>query len=231
MLIGTLIYLGLEVAFIGALDSNNLLGGWANPIGEGDFGPYATIATTLGLGRLAVILYIDAFISPAGTGLIYVGTSARLSYALGHAGFIPKGVSKISARGVPWTSVILAFVVGPDLLPAVPELAGPRRARHLGHGDHVRVRADHPGRAAQRRPGPAAALPAARATLLSVLAFIAANLIIYWTGWSTVWKLLVGVLAGYMIFGLSCAFKHPMEKPPLDPARSAGCCRGSPGSR
>ena len=59
-----------------------------------------------------MILYIDAFISPAGTGLIYVGTSARLSYALGHAGFVPKGVSKISSRGVPWTSVILAFVVG-----------------------------------------------------------------------------------------------------------------------
>jgi len=112
VLIGTLIYLGLEVAFIGALDANNLTGGWANPIGEGDFGPYATIATTLGLGWLAVVLYIDAFISPAGTGLIYVGTSARLSYALGHAGFIPKGVSKISSRGVPWTSVILAFVVG-----------------------------------------------------------------------------------------------------------------------
>ena len=51
---------------------------------------------------------------------------------------------------------------GPDLLPAVPELAGPRRARHVGHGDHVRVRADHAGRAAQGRPGPAAALPAAR---------------------------------------------------------------------
>ena len=59
-----------------------------------------------------MILYIDAFISPAGTGLIYVGTSARLSYALGHAGFVPKGISKISARGVPWTSVLLAFVVG-----------------------------------------------------------------------------------------------------------------------
>jgi amino acid transporter len=77
VLVGTLIYLGLEVAFIGALDANNLTGGWANPIGEGDFGPYATIATTLGLGWLAVVLYIDAFISPAGTGLIYVGTSAR----------------------------------------------------------------------------------------------------------------------------------------------------------
>jgi amino acid transporter len=31
VLIGTLIYLLLEVAFIGALDPSNLAGGWANP--------------------------------------------------------------------------------------------------------------------------------------------------------------------------------------------------------
>jgi amino acid transporter len=59
-----------------------------------------------------VILYIDGFVSPAGAGLIYLGASARLSYALGHAGYVPKGVSRISSRGVPYTSIILAFVVG-----------------------------------------------------------------------------------------------------------------------
>ena len=34
-------------------------------------------------GWLAKMLLVDAIISPAGTGVIYVGTSARLSYALG----------------------------------------------------------------------------------------------------------------------------------------------------
>ena len=48
------------------------------------------------------------------------------------------------------------------------------------------------------------------------LAFVAANLIIYWTGWDVDWKLLVGVLVGYVIFALSYMFKRPMEKPPLD---------------
>jgi len=63
VLIGTLIYLLLEVAFIGALDPANLAGGWANPVGEGDFGPYATIATTLTLvatGVLPVLFSSDA---------------------------------------------------------------------------------------------------------------------------------------------------------------------------
>ena len=216
VLIGTLIYLALEVAFIGALDSNNLTGGWANPIGEGDFGPYATIATSLGLGWLAVILYIDAFISPAGTGLIYVGTSARLSYALGHAGFVPKGVSKISSRGVPWTSVILAFVVGLICFLPFPSWQGlvglVTSATVIMYGfapiTLVALRKSDPDRTRPYR------LPAA--TPISVLAFIAANLIIYWTGWDVDWKLLVGLLVGYVIFAFSYVFKHPMEKPPLD---------------
>ncbi len=217
VLIGTLIYLALEVAFIGALDPANLTGGWANPIGEGDFGPYATIATTLGLGWLAVILYIDAFISPAGTGLIYVGTSARLSYALGHAGFIPKGISKISARGVPWTSVILAFVVGLICFLPFPSWQGlvglVTSATVIMYGfapiTLVALRKADPDRERPYR------LPAA--TPISILAFIAANLIIYWTGWSVDWKLLVGILVGYVIFAISWAVKRPVEKPPLDP--------------
>ncbi|HET7658993.1 MAG TPA: APC family permease, partial [Oryzihumus sp.] len=112
MVIGTIIYLMLEVAFIGAINPGNLAHGWANPIGKGDFGPYATLATGVGAGWLAALLYIDAVISPAGTGLLYLGTSARLSYALGHNRHLPRGLAKVSLRGVPLTSIILAFIVG-----------------------------------------------------------------------------------------------------------------------
>lgn len=217
VLIGTLIYLALEVAFIGALDPKNLANGWANPIGEGDFGPYATIATSLGLGWLAVILYIDAFVSPAGTGLIYVGTSARLSYALGNAGFVPKGISKISSRGVPWTSVLLAFVVGLIAFlpfPSWQSLVGlVTSATVIMYGfapiTLVALRRSDPDRPRPYR------LPFG--TPMSVLAFIAANEIIYWTGWDTNWKLIVAVLIGFVIFGISYAVKRPVEKPPLDP--------------
>ncbi len=216
VIIGTLIYLGLEIAFIGALNPANLLGGWANPVGEGDFGPYATLATGLGLGWLAVILYIDAFISPAGTGLIYVGTSARLSYALGHAGYVPKSISKISSRGVPWTSVLLAFIVG--LISFLPfpswqSLVGlVTSATVIMYGfapvTLMALRKSDPD-----RPRPYL-LPAP--TIIAPLAFIAANEIIYWTGWDTNWKLMVAVLAGYVIFAISYAVKKPVEKPPLD---------------
>jgi amino acid transporter len=43
-------------------------------------------------------------------------------------------------------------------------------------------------------------LPAA--PILARLAFIAANEIVYWTSWATVQKLMLAILAGYLIFGI-----------------------------
>lgn len=214
---GTVLYLALEIAFIGALNPANLAHGWAHPVGKGDFGPYATLATGLGLGWLAVILYLDAFISPAGTGLIYVGTAARLSYALGHAGYIPKGVSRISSHGVPYTSILLAFVVGLICFlpfPSWQSLVGLITSATVIMYAFAPItllvlRKTDPDRARPYR------LPVA--SVLAPLAFVAANEIIYWTSWTTVYKLMLAVLAGYLIFGIAYGLGHPMERPPLDP--------------
>ena len=125
MIIGTVIYLLLEVAFIGALDPANLVHGWANPIsGVSSFGPYATLATSAGLGWLSTILIIDSVVSPAGTGLVYMGTSSRLSYGLGRNGYYPRGISRISTRGVPIVSIIICFIIGVLAFLPFPSWAG-----------------------------------------------------------------------------------------------------------
>jgi len=216
VIVGTLIYLALEVAFIGALNPADLVGGWQNPVGKGDFGPYATLATSLGLGWLAVILYVDAFISPAGTGLVYVGTSARLSYALGHAGYVPKGIARISTRGVPWTSVLLAFVVGLICFlpfPSWQSLVGIVTSATVIMYGFAPVTLIALRRVDPDRPRPYK-LPAAG--VLAPLAFVAANEIIYWASWTAVSKLLLAILVGFVIFGLSYAFRKPLERPPFD---------------
>ena len=58
---------------------------WTQPLGRdpSDYGAWYTLALAVGAGWLAKILLIDAVISPAGTGIVYLGTTARLSYALG----------------------------------------------------------------------------------------------------------------------------------------------------
>ena len=63
------------------------------------YGPFAGRATAFGLSWLATLLYIDAIISPGGTGLLYVGTSSRVSFALARNRYIHAG-SVSSARAV-----------------------------------------------------------------------------------------------------------------------------------
>ena len=58
------------------------------------------------------MLLIDAVISPAGTGIVYVGTTARLSYALGEEREMPSALAPTNKKGVPVVSILVAAVVG-----------------------------------------------------------------------------------------------------------------------
>jgi amino acid transporter len=202
MLIGTAIYLLLEVAFVGSLDPANLIHGWADPIkGVGSFGPYATLASKAGLGWLSTLLIIDAVVSPAGTGLIYLGTSSRLSYGLGQNGYFPKIISKVSRRGVPLVSIVICFVVGMLTFLPFPSWAG---LVGLVTSATVLMYAMAPvSLAGLRRMDPDRPrlyrLPAAG--VLCPLAFILADCIVYFAGWSNVFWLYMFIVVGFLIFG------------------------------
>ena len=218
MIVGTLLYLALEIAFIGGLNPSNLTSAksWAHPLGNlSDFGPYATLATTAGAAWLATLLYIDAFISPAGTGLLYVGTSSRLSYALGRERTAPKALAYVSRRGVPLYSILLAFVIGELCFlpfPSWQSLVGlvtsataimyafaPVSLTALRRNDVERERP-------YRLPAPA---------VMSPVAFIAANLIIYWSGYEATWKLLIAMAVGSLLFGVT-RLTPSSNRPPVD---------------
>jgi amino acid transporter len=201
MLIGSAIYLLLEVAFIGALSPANLVHGWAKPIrGIGAFGPYATLATNAGIGWLATLLIIDAVISPAGTGLIYMGTSSRLCYGLGRNGYFPNAISKVSRRGVPLTSIVICFVVGMATFLPFPSWDG---LVALVTSATVIMYAMAPlSLAGLRRadPGRPRRYQLAGAKVLCPLAFICANCIVYFAGFSTLFWLYVIIALGFVIF-------------------------------
>jgi amino acid transporter len=203
MLIGTAIYLLLEIAFVGALDPANLAHGWAQPIrGTGAFGPYATLAANAGIGWLATLLIIDAVISPAGTGLIYIGTSSRLSYGLGRNGYFPSAIAAVSPRGVPLTSIVISFVVGMLTFLPFPSWGG---LVALVTSATVIMYAMAPlSLAGLRREDPSRPrryqLPGA--AVLCPLAFICANYIVYFAGFSTLFWLYVIIAAGFVIFAI-----------------------------
>ena len=72
MIITAVIYVMLQVAFIGAIDPNLLAQkGWH---GINYTSPFADIAILLGMNWLCNLLYMDAFVSPFGTGVAFVAT-------------------------------------------------------------------------------------------------------------------------------------------------------------
>jgi amino acid transporter len=214
--IGVILYIGLQIAFVGGLHPEDYNNGWANLSFPQDAGPFAGLAAAAGLGWLAFLLYTDALISPAGTGLIYVGASSRLSFALGRNHYIPHQFGYISERGIPLVSVIFSFIVGCIAFLPFPSWAAlvefivsatvmGYAAVPLAMGAMRRQEPDHP------RPFK---LPAGE--VFAIAAFIIANLVIYWTGWDVLWRLYIAIAAGFLLLGIGRVINPSEFIPRLD---------------
>lgn len=217
MAIGVILYIALQVAFIGAINpAEELKNGWAEISFPGAAGPFAGLAVLVGAGWLATLLYIDAFISPAGTGLIYTASSSRLSYAFARNHYIPRQFGVLSERGVPVVSIIFSFLVGCFMFlpfPAWQELVGfiisatviGYAAVPLALGALRRQEPDHP------RPFK---LPAGE--VLAPIAFIVANLVIYWSTWEVIWKVEVAMVFGLVLLVIGHIVNPSELTPTLD---------------
>ena len=215
MLLGAALYIALQVCFIGALNPANVAHGWANPFGNaGTFGPYYTLATSVGLGWLGTILIIDALISPGGTGLVYLATTSRLSYSLARTRFLPPVFQNIDRRGVPWFSIIFGGVFGCLLfLPfgGWAKLVGAITAASSFMYSYAPVAAVSLRRSDPDRPRPY------RVPGLDVIApfsFVVSGLIIYWSGTSNVVKLDLAVLFFLVLYFI--ARRLDPAQPPID---------------
>ena len=190
----------LQVVFIGALPPSLVGKGLlhlSNPlIIEG---PFAGVAALAGLGWLAHILRVDAFISPSGTGLIYTTGTSRVSYGLARNRYVPQIFDRTNANGVPWVGLIFAFLFGLIFLLPFPSW---RSLVGIITGASVLMYAGAPlSLGAFRGQVPDAARPyrLPAAAVLAPLAFVIADLLIYWSGFSVVWKLGIVLMIGYVL--------------------------------
>jgi len=177
-------------------------------------GPFAGLAAVAGLAWLATLLRIDAFISPSGTGLIYTTGTSRVSYGLARNRYAPQIFGKVSDNGIPWVGLIGAFLIGLLFLlpfPSWHSLVG------LITGASVLMYAGAPlSLGAFRGQVPEASRPyrLPAASILAPIAFVVADLLIYWSGFEVVWKLGIVLVIGYVVIGVSMAFDP--QRPPLD---------------
>ena len=112
MLITTAIYVLLQVTFIGAIEPSTLQKvGWH---GINFTSPFADIAIILGINWLVILLYMDAFVSPFGTGVAFVATASRALAAMTHTKHLPNWLGRLNRK-----YMIPRFAMIADLILAV----------------------------------------------------------------------------------------------------------------
>ena len=195
-----LLYLGLQLAFIGALSPTAVSHGWAHLRFSGDIGPFAGLAAGLGLVWLVKILYVDAVVSPGGAGLIYVTSTARILYAMSKIGYVPRWLSQVNRAGFPIAAIIFNAALGMCLFLPLPGwqamvsflVSGMVISYAIGPIALLCLRQEFPHSVGNFR------LPLSR--YLCPLAFYFCNLLSYWTGWETIYKLSIAMLIGTSFF-------------------------------
>ncbi|HTT92938.1 MAG TPA: APC family permease [Acidimicrobiales bacterium] len=222
LLIAAVVYLLLQAAYIGALDPDRLTNAasWVNPLSGASgvavaYGPFARLATSLGVGWVATLIYIDAVVSPAGKATLYVSSTSRITYSMSRTGTSPRVFERLDGRGTPWFSIVLAAVVGVVIF--LPFSGWSRLIDFLAAATAFMYAFAPVSLAALRRSDPDRYRPykVPAADVLAPVAFVFANLIIYWTGWPTVWRVSAGIAIGALLFLLAYLFTASAHRQPL----------------
>lgn len=203
VIFGILLYSFLQIAFIGALSPKMLISGWNNLHYSGDNGPFAGILAGLGLWWFVMIIYGDAIISPFGTGFIYTAATARVNFGLSKIGFFPSFFQKLTKKGVPTYGLIINYLVGLFLFLPFPAWQSMVSfiiscfiiSYIIGPIALIGLRKNQPKKDRPFR------LPCVN--LFAFVAFYICNLLIFWTGWSTVSKMIVVMMIGFIVFILN----------------------------
>ena len=198
IIVAILLYVGLELAFTGAVPSSLLArAGWH---GVNYSSPFAQLALTLNLVWLTWLIYADAIISPAGSSFVYTASNSRVAYGLAKNGFFPQFLAKLHPRfGVPTRALILNFLVG--LLFLIPlkswhsiiGITGTLGIFTYAAGSvsvlvyrrlHMTDRQYHIGGMMWIAP----------------IGFIVSSLIIYWAGWDKLNKTIPILILGLLLY-------------------------------
>ena len=226
ILIGGAIYILVQIAFIAALDPTLLktAGGWTGLATPGhstalkalDAAPFYSVAKLAGISWLALLLRIDAIVSPSGTGMVYMTSASRISYGLSKNGYIPSVFEDVAENKVPVVSVVFAAFVG--LLFLLPFPSWGKLVAVVTSCSVLMYAAAPLSLGALRKTKPDLERPYRLpfSSVLAPLAFVCANFIVYWAGWGTYTTLVLAMIIGYALFWLSDRFELNPNTPEWD---------------
>lgn len=210
VLLSTIIYVVLQVAFIGGVPTDMLTQGWAD-ISRQFALPFRDIALALGVGWLAYLVIVDAMISPSGCANIYMNATPRVVYGWAKSGTFFKVFTRIDEQsGIPRPALWLTF--GLSLFWTLPFPSWEALINVVSAALVLSYAVAPISVAALRRNAPDMPRPfrARWLTVLGPLSFIIAALIVYWSGWRTVsWML--GLQVTMFVLYLLCARWVPTQ--------------------
>ncbi|WP_175950546.1 APC family permease [Burkholderia sp. BCC0405] len=203
ILLSTLIYVLLQLAFIGSIPTAMLAGGW-HDISKAFTLPYRDIALALGVGWLAVMVVADAMISPSGCGNIYMNATPRVVYGWAKTGTFFKVFTRVDeASGIPRAGLWLTF--GLAIFWTMPFPSWEALINIVSAALVLSYAVAPVSVAALRRTAPDLPRPfrASAFGITGPASFVIAALIVYWSGWSTVSWLLGLQIVMFAIY-LAC---------------------------
>jgi amino acid transporter len=198
ILIAGLIYVLLQVAFVGAVSPDQVAKGWAN-INLNS--PFADLAIALNLNWLALILFADAFVSPSGTGITYTATTARMIYGMKENGYMPGIFGAIHPLyGVPRAAMCFNLAISFVFLLLFRGWGS--LAEVISVATLISYVTGPISVMALRRTGPHLNRPlkVKGMSVIAPVAFILASLILYWATWPLTGEVIFIMLLGLPIY-------------------------------
>lgn len=204
IILSTIIYILLQLSFLGSIPTDMLSGGWG-AVKDKFTLPYHDIALILGLGWLGVLTVADAIISPSGTGNIYMIATPRVVYAWAKSGTFFRRFSFIDPKsGIPRPALWFTFALSifwTMPFPSWEKLISVVSAALVMSYAIAPVTCGALRKNAPDLPRPFMVRGIA---VMGPLSFIIAALIVFWSGWNVVsWLLAIQILlfAVYILFG------------------------------
>lgn len=208
------LYLLLQLAFIGALPGSDLSHGWAKVALTS---PFANLAMVLNMSWLAIILYADAIISPMGTGFVYAAAFPRSLFAFAKNGYFWPVLKRLNRYEIPGVAMGVSVIVG--ILFLLPFPSWQKMVSILSSATILTYMIGPISAAALRKSAPDArrSYRVRGLGILGPIGFVVGSLIFYWSGWAiNRWMM------GLLMLGAIVYFAYGIRKldRPMDDVKS-----------
>lgn len=213
LLISALIYIALQIVFIGALPSSIVSGGWSKISFNS---PFADLAILLNIYWLSTLIYFTAFISPIGSGIAFSASASKSLSSMPKNKHLPKVLSKSNnSYNTPRIALMVDFFVSVVLILLFKNWA--LLSRVVAASTLISLLSGPVVAGSLRKMGPDFKRPTKIRGMkyLAPVVFDLISLAIYWSMFPTTVEVIIIIIVGlpiYFVYDFRRGFKEFKQK-------------------